>query len=310
MTTNIIHLSDLHIDESDREADNLSIIVESIVKYDWANGKPAILITGDMVNDGKKEQFKKVRAILDPLYRNSFTMLPVPGNHDYGWRGNHAEAKRFKHFKSAFYFKENISYPQVKEINNHTFIGLNSMKAETGFFDGLLADGELGQKQLGNLAGILKKCDNRSPGEKVILFIHHHPFLYPDESGLKTFFEKTGHWLKDGDEFMEHIKGKVDILLFGHEHRHLDFSQTDISLQYEIPLILSASQCTQYAKEFAVDQDGCADKDIILAKGLLGSLVTINDCGNIRKNTIRFDKKNGLEFVSKYKEELENNPPV
>ena len=306
MVTNIIHLSDFHIDDSDHEAKNLDIIVKNILEYDWAGTRPIILITGDMVNDGQKDQFKKVRAILDPLYRNSFTMLPVPGNHDYGWRGNHAEAKRFKHFKSAFYFKENISYPQVKEINNHTFIGLNSMKAETGFFDGLLADGELGRKQIDNLKGILKKCDSRPPGEKVIIFIHHHPFLYPDESGLKTLFEKAGHWLKDGEEFMELIKGRVDILLFGHEHRHLDFSQTDITRQYEIPLILSASQCTERACEYAVDQNGCADEKIILAKGLLGSFITISNNGDIQKNTIRFDKKNGLEFVSKYSEEPEN----
>ncbi len=297
MITRIIHLSDFHVGKSPAERKNLTIIVNTILNHDWSGNKPVILITGDLVNDGDKKQFYNVRNTLNPLYENNFIILPVPGNHDYGWKGNHAEKKRFKHFKSAFYFKENISYPQVKEINGHTFIGLNSMKAETGFFDGLLADGELGGKQIHNLSGVLKKCINRSPEEKVILFIHHHPFLYPDESEIGTLFEKTGHWLKDGEELMDTIKGRVDILLFGHEHRHLNFSNSDISSNYAIPVILSAGNATEISPELNVMDNGHAEQENVITTGLLGFFITIDDDGAILHQTIRFDKKDGLAMV-------------
>lgn len=50
----------------------------------------------------------------------------------------------------------------------------------------------------------------------------HHPFLFSDEGILKRIGETVGNRLEDGRDFMEKIKHlKVDVLLFGHEHRQL-----------------------------------------------------------------------------------------
>lgn len=106
--TRILQISDLHVGRTETEGRNLGSIVKYIVKRDWNGLKPIILITGDIVNDGKEEQFIFARKLLDDLYINNFTVLPISGNHDYGKNGNHAQEKRFKYFKNEFYKLENV----------------------------------------------------------------------------------------------------------------------------------------------------------------------------------------------------------
>ena len=251
------------------------------------------MLTGDIVDDGQKKQYKETKNILKPLFDNpNFNVWPVPGNHDYGWNGIHAKRQRFKYFKKAFYDLENVSYPHVKiDAFDNLFIGLNSMKAETGFWDGLLADGELGSRQIHNISGILNSVDEMKPSErkkrKVIVHLHHHPFLYPDETWIEEGIEIIGHWLKDGDGLMGVLAGRIDILLFGHEHRHLNFAETEICDGYRIPWILSCGKSTKKSKEYAVNKKGEAT-DKVLNTGLLGNLIDIDSDGNISTKTIKF----------------------
>lgn len=289
MALQILHLSDLHVGRTSKEGENLKIIVQKTVKkWEGAENKPVILITGDSVDDGRESQFIDARRILDPLYLKNFRLLLIPGNHDYGCNGVHAEESRFKYFKNVFFPLENVSYPFPKEIEGHIFVGLNSMKAETHFFDGLLADGELGSKQINNTIGILKKLENRKPERKVILYLHHHPFLFPDDNIFEEIGEKVGHWLKDGDDLMHKISGRPDIILFGHEHRHLDFSGTQISRKYRIPTILSGGKSTDGTmKEFKVADNGKAESKII-NEGLMGRLIKIQDNGAIEIENMTF----------------------
>ena len=293
MALQILHLSDLHIGNTvTKERDNLkTIVARTIAKWREAENKPLILITGDIAHDGKEDQFVEARAILDPIYSSGFRVLAIPGNHDYGRNGSHAIESRFKYFKSAFFPIENVTYPFLKEISGHVLIGLNSMKANTGFFDGLLADGELGDRQIDDTIGFLKQLENRNrEKQKVIIYLHHHPFLYPDEPPLNDVGEKIGHWLKDGDDLMDKISGHlVDALLFGHEHRHLDFSETKFKDKYNIPIILSAGKSTDETTiEYKVAYNGKENKSNILNQGLLGRLITIQDDGAIKVENVNF----------------------
>jgi len=166
------------------------------------------------------------------------------------------------------------------------------MKAETGFWDGLLADGELGSRQIHNVSGILNYVDDLPPSErkktKVVVHLHHHPFLYPDENPIMVGVEKIGHWLKDGEGFMGVLAGRIDILLFGHEHRHLNFVGTEICDGYRIPWILSCGKSTdRKSKQYAVNNKGEAT-DEVLNTGLLGNLIDIDSEGNISAETIKF----------------------
>jgi len=165
MKTRILQISDLHVGKSNSESGNLRRIVEKVIDR-FKNQNLVILMTGDIVDDGQKKQYKQATKILKPLFENpNFAIWPVPGNHDYGWNGIHAERKRFKYFKSAFWGFENVSYPHVKtDLAGNIFIGLNSMQAESDFWDGLLADGELGSKQIHNVSGILSTFEGLPAG--------------------------------------------------------------------------------------------------------------------------------------------------
>lgn len=292
MSAKILQLSDLHVGKSKSESKNLKRIVEKVIKL-YQKHKLTILITGDIVDDGQKKQYKEAKNILKPLLNNeNFDVWPTPGNHNYGWNGIHAERQRFKYFKKAFYGLENVAYPHVKiDSFGNVFIGLNSMKAETGFWDGLLADGELGSRQIHNISGILNSIDELSASErkkkKVVVHLHHHPFIYPDDTLIEEGIEKVGHWLKDGEGFMKVIAGRIDILLFGHEHRHLDFSKTDLSKGYRIPWIFSGGKSTKKSTEYAVNKKGKATKTV-LNTGLLGKLIDIDSEGNVSAKTIAF----------------------
>jgi 3',5'-cyclic AMP phosphodiesterase CpdA len=231
------------------------LIKKILDKNEWknSNDKPIIVITGDIVDDGRKSQFKKAQEILiDPLKKANFKVISIPGNHDYGWIGNFAQKKKFKYFKRYLIGLRRVSYPDLIEFDNGklVIICLNSMKSETGFYDGLLADGELGGKQLNELDEILDYLDGMADNMKpaVAICLHHHPFIFPGMNDLKEAGERIAHQLKDGDELMELIGNRVDVLLFGHDHHHIDFSKERkgriLTDEYKIPVILSSGKST------------------------------------------------------------------
>lgn len=293
-TLQILHLSDLHVGKSETvERDNLKIIVaKTIEKWGKDENKPVVLITGDISNDGEVNQFDQAREILDPLYKSGFRLLVIPGNHDYGPIGSLVEINRFKNFKKKFYPKNpEVTFPlPLEEINGHVLVGLNSMEGQTRGIDKTFADGDLGDRQTRKLDEILKGLENRKSEHKVIVYLHHHPFLYPRRCPLfACIYERYGHWLDDGEEFMKVISNRVDILLFGHEHWHIDFSGTDLSTKYGIPVILSAGMSTNEKQtEYAVNQEGIRKR--VLNKGLLGRLITIQDDGATKVENIKFDR--------------------
>jgi len=250
----ILHISDLHIGKEtdvDRWKKAEKLVRE--IKREWGGDidKPLVLITGDVVDDGAEVEFIEARRILRPLHRAGFQVAPLPGNHDYGWNGAHAQEKRFKLFKKYLLgIESRVTYPDVPYADdNVTLITLNSMHAETGFWDGLLADGELGSRQrdeLDELITILR--DERKKSHRIVVALHHHPFLFPDDPPLKKIKERIGHRLKDGDDLMKLLSGRIDVLLFGHEHRHVDFSEPFdghlFTEEYDIPCILSSGRST------------------------------------------------------------------
>ena len=250
----ILHISDLHIGNEadvDRWKKAEKIVRETIREWGSDDDKPLVLITGDVVDDGAEVEFIEARRILRPLHRAGFQVAPLPGNHDYGWNGAHAEEKRFKLFKKYLLgIESRVTYPDVPYADDDvTLITLNSMYAETGFWDGLLADGELGSRQIDELGELITTLrDERKKTHRIVVALHHHPFLFPDDPLLKKIKERVGHRLKDGDDLMKILAGRIDALLFGHEHRHVDFSEPFdghlFTEEFDIPCILSSGRST------------------------------------------------------------------
>ena len=221
-----IQLSDLHIHGSNKNDDNVNAVkvVEYIIAR-YANfkkgQKPVLLITGDITDDGKKNQYRNAVNILKPLVKSGFEVLPCPGNHDYGPCGNLYTARSQKLFQE-YILGELVEikkagdqavtmedlYPLVKDVANVLFIGLDSV---VGNDDDLVhfASGEVGVHQRNKLDAILRKPAHA--GKKIVVYFHHHPFY-------RSFIKKIFLELDDAKEVMNMLGRRTDYVCFGHKH--------------------------------------------------------------------------------------------
>lgn len=258
MTTRILQISDLHIGEGEEQDENFDLIIEDILKKGegkWQSNKPLILITGDIVNDGKKVQFIHARNYLYRLSNAGFELRLIPGNHDYGKNGNDANEGSYNLYKKYFGHLHEMKYPFCEPLNGHFLVGLNSMEI---FKASNFAEGRLGKGQINAVCKFLETTNRtRQSNQKIIVCLHHHPFIFPDDGFFRRIGEHVGHRLEDGEYFMEKIKElKVDMLLFGHEHRHLNFKDTKLAKDYKIQHIISAGKSTEASYEYPVNYNG------------------------------------------------------
>jgi len=201
----IIHLSDLHVGH--RECgENFRTIIRNISSRMTPAGEYIIVITGDLAdNANKPEQREEAASGLEDLQARGYSILAVPGNHDYG-TGTIGNIRNVRLFKERLYKDSDITFPKADIINNVAFIGLDSTAEELNWHDRIFAQGELGRAQLERLEKILN--DNEILRMKKIVYLHHHPFDF-----------KIGRQLKDSWDLRKIIENRIDILLFGHYHR-------------------------------------------------------------------------------------------
>lgn len=279
----IIHISDLHIGKTnDYELQKFAQIVTSIRdKYKNEADSTIILITGDLVNDGSSCQYHAITSELQKLRQDNFKVWPIPGNHDYGKMGI------FPRKSSKMQFYNNIvrnfnfgnfkfmKYPQeFSPDDNIVFFGLNSMNVKIRWVQA--ARGCLGIRQILRLYFKLKAAKKRNPNIITIIFLHHHPIklLGFEEMWMRL----VGGWL-----LMRAIKGKVDVLLFGHDHWHFDYtSKTKMALKWGVKNILSCTQSTNpIHAQYSVSAEGKILIDDVIQTGLLGWEIRIDNNGQI-----------------------------
>lgn len=221
-----IQLSDLHIHGSNKKEDNVNAIkvidyvIERYANYE-KGGKPVVLITGDITDDGKKNQYKNAVKILEPLVKGGFEVLACPGNHDYGPAGNIYTEKSQRLFQN-FILGDLLNiekagdtdvtmeelYPMEKHSADVLFIGLDSV---VGNEEELLhfASGEVGKPQRKKLTKIL--LDPANTSKKIVVYFHHHPFY-------RNILKKLVLELDDAKDVMRILGGRVDFVCFGHKH--------------------------------------------------------------------------------------------
>ena len=78
----IIHLSDLHVGFADMEK-HFHILIRNIIFKKQPAENYVIIITGDLIEMAKIEFFALAKKGIDTLRQQGFTVLAVPGNHDY-----------------------------------------------------------------------------------------------------------------------------------------------------------------------------------------------------------------------------------
>jgi predicted MPP superfamily phosphohydrolase len=230
MMKKIIHLSDLHIGYQDCGAkfrqivSNLTFLKEPASDY-------IIVITGDIVDNATDEtQNEEALRSINLLKESGYTVLVIPGNHDYG-RGAWGDPKYVKVFSETYFGKVDQAYPKLDVIEEAVFIGLDSMAEELHWHDRIFSDGELGKNQLGNLKTILD--DSEFENKKKIVYLHHHPFDFI-----------LSLQLKDRDELRNVIENKIDVLLFGHYHDDSNSAGRIFNGKWGIPRAYNAGSST------------------------------------------------------------------
>ena len=211
-----IQLSDLHIRSGEREENtNCRKVVQFLLTH-YSNGqKPVILLTGDIVDDGKAVQYRNAVSLLRPLVQAGFSMFACPGNHDYGpWGSFYTEYSQamFQEYILADLLqmreaqkpgiKMEDLYPQVHRVGEVVFIGLDSVVGNEDQFLHF-ASGEVGQEQRLRLASVLN--DYRK--YKKVVYFHHHPF-----------HRLIGRQMDDADRVMGLLSNQADFVCFGHKH--------------------------------------------------------------------------------------------
>jgi 3',5'-cyclic AMP phosphodiesterase CpdA len=147
----------------------------------------AVIITGDLTEDGVKSQFETAAKELRQLRAEN--VIYVSGNHDYRATGY----LLFKHF---------FPFNQITEIDDKVIIVLSSARPDRD-------DGEVGHRQNLWLEDVLKKYENHTK----IVAIHHHIVPVPDTGADQITIVDAG------DVLRSLTKSKVNLVLCGHRHR-------------------------------------------------------------------------------------------
>lgn len=202
----IIHLSDLHVGHEDC-GERFRTIIDNIAFLKQPAKNYIIVITGDLVDDANHSEYiDEAIAGISQLEGKGYTVLVIPGNHDYG-TGARGNKKFVPMFKEKYYRSVEVTYPKLDLIGKIAFIGLDSTAEELHWNDRFFSEGELGEVQLARLKKILKKPEVAS--RKKVVYLHHHPFDF-----------KFGMQLKDRKDLQKVIENRVDMILFGHYHNN------------------------------------------------------------------------------------------
>ena len=182
--TVVVHLSDVHIGSLfDRS------IFDTIVQEVNRIRPDAIVITGDITDEGILPQFELARTELQRF--NCRDLIVLPGNHDYRHTG-------YLLFKK--YFRTNQIYDMGKVI----LLTLGTARPDRD-------EGEVGYRQLSWMQKTIENFKGRQ--KKIIIAMHHHLIGIPDTGTDKIII------LDAGDTLRACLESQVDLILCGHKHR-------------------------------------------------------------------------------------------
>ena len=148
----------------------------------------SVIITGDLTNEGLKEQYEKCKALISKI--NVDNIIAISGNHDYRNTG-------YLHFKKYFPFQT------INELSDDVIlVTLGTARPDRD-------DGEVGYRQTLWLERTMKKFQDKT----TILAMHHHLIGIPDTGADKLTI------IDAGDVLRATLDSDVDLVLCGHKHR-------------------------------------------------------------------------------------------
>lgn len=202
MSAKILHISDLHFGPPFVPA-----VGEALLQAIPGLGPDAIVVSGDLTQRARRDQFEQARRYFDRL--SDYPMLIIPGNHDVAlWR----LFERF--FKPHELYCEIISpdLNPVLEVGNAVLVGLDSTAPRRS-----ISNGRLDRQQLRHSEKVFAVV----PENKVRIVVAHHQFA----PGHDRVFDVSMPGARRAiDCFVEQ---KVEMILGGHLHRSYIGSSLD-----------------------------------------------------------------------------------
>jgi 3',5'-cyclic-AMP phosphodiesterase len=179
----LVQLSDIHVGSQFRE-ETFNTVIQEVNAL-----KPsAIVITGDLTNEGLIQQYEKCKKLISKL--DCKKIIAISGNHDYRNTG-------------YLIFKKYFPFETVNELSDDVVIvTLGTARPDRD-------EGEVGYRQNLWLERTMKRYEKKIK----ILAMHHHLIGIPDTGSDRVTV------IDAGDVLRTTLDANVDLVLCGHKHR-------------------------------------------------------------------------------------------
>ncbi len=179
----IVQLSDIHVGSQFHEE-----IFDKVVEEVNDLGPAAVLVTGDLTNEGLKKEYEKCKEKFAKFEVDK--IIAISGNHDYRNTG-------------YLLFKKFFPFETVNVLDDDVvLVTLGTARPDRD-------EGEVGYRQ--NLW--LERTMKKYPKSTKIVAMHHHLIGIPDSGTDRVTVIDAGDVLRTA------LSSKVDLVLCGHKHR-------------------------------------------------------------------------------------------
>ncbi len=181
-------------------------------------------------------------------------VLCVPGNHDKMTERN--PARYLKEFKDLPATPPYVRQRQARNGRKFIFYGIDS----NDYTEGNIGVGRIEPEVLAWLGKKLSSVrveGNRRNDAARILLLHHHPcdltaMRPPSHNPLASLYRRFVHGrftrLDEGERLLEQCRGRIDIIMHGHEHFPVAFKDDRSGC-----LVVSAGTTAQFENRFGVN---------------------------------------------------------
>ncbi len=190
----LVQISDIHVGSQFQES-----VFEKVISEVNELRPDAILISGDLTNEGLIKEYEKCKKLVSRLECKK--IITISGNHDYRNSGYLA-------------FKKYFPFDTVNTLGNDTvLVTVGTARPDRN-------DGEVGYRQ--NLW--IERTMQKYKDKVKILAMHHHLVGIPDTGADRVTV------IDAGDVLRTLLDTNVDLVLCGHKHRPWIWNFKDLEI--------------------------------------------------------------------------------
>ena len=190
----LVQISDIHVGSQFQES-----VFEKVISEVNEIKPDAILISGDLTNEGLIKEYEKCKKLVSRLECKK--IITISGNHDYRNSGYLA-------------FKKYFPFDTVNTLGNDTvLVTVGTARPDRN-------DGEVGYRQ--NLW--IERTMQKYKDKVKILAMHHHLVGIPDTGADRVTV------IDAGDVLRTLLDTNVDLVLCGHKHRPWIWNFKDLEI--------------------------------------------------------------------------------